>query len=161
MLTDIRISHSVSSRKRVDIIAKAKQLGVKVTNAKARVTTESWARGKTRWGHFNSYQVNKARTAIFPWLGTFFCHLRWLQARSVTVIPRLWIKNARSCIFPPCTHPLKKLHTNALFCYIPLSQYFDRTTCNDFFSLLISKSSHTKFGKNLLIRPSPYYSITL
>ncbi|KAL9128942.1 MAG: hypothetical protein Q9217_002496 [Psora testacea] len=35
------ISHSVSSRKRVDIIAKAKQLGVKVTNAKARVTTES------------------------------------------------------------------------------------------------------------------------
>ncbi|KAL9103092.1 MAG: hypothetical protein Q9163_001832 [Psora crenata] len=34
------ISHSVSSRKRVDIIAKAKQLGVKVTNAKARVTTE-------------------------------------------------------------------------------------------------------------------------
>lgn len=36
-----RIAHSVSSRKRVDIIAKAKQLGVKVTNAKARVTTES------------------------------------------------------------------------------------------------------------------------
>ncbi|KAI9793882.1 MAG: 60S ribosomal protein L32 [Peltula sp. TS41687] len=34
------ISHSVSSRKRIDIIAKAKQLGVKVTNAKARVTTE-------------------------------------------------------------------------------------------------------------------------
>ena len=40
-LTESRISHSVSSRKRVDIIAKAKQLGVKVTNAKARVTTES------------------------------------------------------------------------------------------------------------------------
>ena len=36
-----RISHSVSSKKRVDIVAKAKQLGVKVTNAKARVTTES------------------------------------------------------------------------------------------------------------------------
>ena len=36
-----RISHAVSSRKRVDIVAKAKQLGVKVTNAKARVTTES------------------------------------------------------------------------------------------------------------------------
>ncbi|KAL8832449.1 MAG: hypothetical protein Q9191_000269 [Dirinaria sp. TL-2023a] len=35
------ISHSVSSRKRVDIVAKAKQLGVKVTNAKARVTTEA------------------------------------------------------------------------------------------------------------------------
>ncbi|KAL9126998.1 MAG: hypothetical protein Q9175_007820 [Cornicularia normoerica] len=35
------ISHAVSSRKRVDIVAKAKQLGVKVTNAKARVTTES------------------------------------------------------------------------------------------------------------------------
>ncbi|KAK0507740.1 hypothetical protein JMJ35_009629 [Cladonia borealis] len=35
------ISHAVSSRKRVDIIAKAKMLGVKVTNAKARVTTES------------------------------------------------------------------------------------------------------------------------
>ncbi|ELR02317.1 Ribosomal 60S subunit protein L32 [Pseudogymnoascus destructans] len=34
------ISHSVSSRKRVDIVARAKQLGVKVTNAKARVTTE-------------------------------------------------------------------------------------------------------------------------
>ncbi|KAL2011251.1 hypothetical protein VTN00DRAFT_3969 [Thermoascus crustaceus] len=35
------IAHAVSSRKRVDILAKAKALGVKVTNAKARVTTES------------------------------------------------------------------------------------------------------------------------
>lgn len=34
------ISHAVSSRKRVEIVARAKQLGVKVTNAKARVTTE-------------------------------------------------------------------------------------------------------------------------
>ena len=41
MLTTTRISHAVSSKKRVDIVAKAKQLGVKVTNAKARVTTES------------------------------------------------------------------------------------------------------------------------
>jgi ribosomal protein L32E len=36
-----RISHSVSARKRIDIIAKAKQLGVKVTNGQARVKTES------------------------------------------------------------------------------------------------------------------------
>lgn len=35
------IAHAVSSRKRVEIVARAKQLGVKVTNAKARVTTES------------------------------------------------------------------------------------------------------------------------
>ncbi|MCJ1411246.1 60S ribosomal protein L32 [Ptychographa xylographoides] len=35
------IGHAVSSRKRVEIVAKAKQLGVKVTNAKARVTVES------------------------------------------------------------------------------------------------------------------------
>jgi len=35
------ISHSVSSRKRVAIITRAKQLGVKVTNGKARITTES------------------------------------------------------------------------------------------------------------------------
>jgi len=34
------IAHNVSSRKRVDIISRAKQLGVKVTNAKAKVTTE-------------------------------------------------------------------------------------------------------------------------
>ncbi|KAI9801556.1 MAG: 60S ribosomal protein L32 [Sarcosagium campestre] len=34
------IGHAVSSRKRVEIIAKAKQLGVKVTNLRARVTTE-------------------------------------------------------------------------------------------------------------------------
>ncbi|KAK0630567.1 putative DnaJ protein like protein xdj1 [Bombardia bombarda] len=34
------IAHNVSSRKRIDIISKAKQLGVKVTNAKAKVTTE-------------------------------------------------------------------------------------------------------------------------
>ncbi|PQE15700.1 Heat shock protein [Rutstroemia sp. NJR-2017a BBW] len=34
------ISHAVSSRKRVEIVARAKELGVKVTNAKARVTTE-------------------------------------------------------------------------------------------------------------------------
>ncbi|EPE04276.1 60s ribosomal protein l32 [Ophiostoma piceae UAMH 11346] len=34
------IAHNVSSRKRVDIIARAKQLGVKVTNVKAKVTTE-------------------------------------------------------------------------------------------------------------------------
>jgi len=35
------IAHAVSSRKRIEIIAKAKALGVKVTNAKARVTKES------------------------------------------------------------------------------------------------------------------------
>ena len=35
-----RIAHAVSSRKRIEIIAKAKQLGVKVTNPKAKVTTE-------------------------------------------------------------------------------------------------------------------------
>ncbi|KAJ9665683.1 60S ribosomal protein L32 [Coniosporium apollinis] len=35
------ISHAVSSRKRIEIIARAKQLGVKVTNSKAKVTTES------------------------------------------------------------------------------------------------------------------------
>jgi large subunit ribosomal protein L32e len=40
-LTPTRISHSVSARKRIDIIARAKQLGVKVTNGKARVKTES------------------------------------------------------------------------------------------------------------------------
>lgn len=34
------IAHNVSSRKRVEILAKAKQLGVKVTNPKAKVTTE-------------------------------------------------------------------------------------------------------------------------
>ncbi|CAK7205732.1 60S ribosomal protein L32 [Sporothrix stenoceras] len=34
------IAHNVSSRKRIDIIARAKQLGVKVTNSKAKVTTE-------------------------------------------------------------------------------------------------------------------------
>jgi ribosomal protein L32E len=40
--TDIpnRIAHNVSSRKRIDIIGRAKQLGVKVTNPKAKVTTE-------------------------------------------------------------------------------------------------------------------------
>ncbi|KAK4997308.1 60S ribosomal protein L32 [Elasticomyces elasticus] len=36
-----RISHSVSSRKRIEIVARAKQLGVKVTNGKAKITTES------------------------------------------------------------------------------------------------------------------------
>ncbi|ERF73049.1 60S ribosomal protein L32 [Endocarpon pusillum] len=35
------IAHAVSSRKRVEILAKAKSLGVKVTNGRARVTTES------------------------------------------------------------------------------------------------------------------------
>ncbi|PKY05559.1 hypothetical protein P168DRAFT_325902 [Aspergillus campestris IBT 28561] len=35
------IGHAVSSRKRVDIIAKAKALGVKVTNPKGRVTVEA------------------------------------------------------------------------------------------------------------------------
>ncbi|KAL2682670.1 60S ribosomal protein L32 [[Neocosmospora] mangrovei] len=39
-LTRNRIAHNVSSRKRIDIIARAKQLGVKVTNPKAKVTTE-------------------------------------------------------------------------------------------------------------------------
>lgn len=36
-----RIGHAVSSRKRVEIIEKAKALGVKVTNPKGRVTTEA------------------------------------------------------------------------------------------------------------------------
>ena len=36
-----RIAHAVSARKRIDIISRAKQLGVKVTNAKAKLTTES------------------------------------------------------------------------------------------------------------------------
>ncbi|KAL6399104.1 putative 60s ribosomal protein l32 protein [Ilyonectria robusta] len=40
LLTAHRIAHNVSSRKRIDIIARAKQLGVKVTNPKAKVTTE-------------------------------------------------------------------------------------------------------------------------
>ena len=35
-----RIAHNVSSRKRIDIISRAKQLGVKVTNPKAKVTAE-------------------------------------------------------------------------------------------------------------------------
>ena len=39
-LTRYRIAHNVSARKRIDIIARAKQLGVKVTNPKAKVTTE-------------------------------------------------------------------------------------------------------------------------
>ena len=39
--SECRIGHAVSSRKRVDIIARARQLGVKVTNPKARVTVES------------------------------------------------------------------------------------------------------------------------
>lgn len=34
------IAHAVSSRKRVEIVARAKELGVKVTNPKARVTVE-------------------------------------------------------------------------------------------------------------------------
>ena len=34
------IAHAASSRKRVEIVSRAKQLGVKVTTAKARVTTE-------------------------------------------------------------------------------------------------------------------------
>ncbi|KAK6359669.1 Scaffold-type E3 ligase [Orbilia brochopaga] len=34
------ISHAVSSRKRIEIIAKAKKLGVKVTNPKGKVTTD-------------------------------------------------------------------------------------------------------------------------
>ena len=36
-----RIAHAVSARKRIEIIARAKQIGVKVTNGKARVKTES------------------------------------------------------------------------------------------------------------------------
>jgi large subunit ribosomal protein L32e len=35
------IAHAVSSKKRIEIVAKAKSLGVKVTNPKARITTES------------------------------------------------------------------------------------------------------------------------
>ncbi|KAI5299063.1 60S ribosomal protein L32 [Ascosphaera atra] len=35
------IAHAVSSKKRVDIISKAKALGVKITNPKGRVTTEN------------------------------------------------------------------------------------------------------------------------
>ena len=42
MLTRVcRIAHAVSARKRVEIVAKAKALGVKVTNSRARITTES------------------------------------------------------------------------------------------------------------------------
>jgi hypothetical protein len=41
LISYYRIAHAVSARKRIDIISRAKQLGVKVTNAKAKVTTES------------------------------------------------------------------------------------------------------------------------
>lgn len=40
VLTLNRIGHAVSSRKRIDIVSRAKELGVKVTNPKARVTVE-------------------------------------------------------------------------------------------------------------------------
>ena len=39
--TNHRIAHAVSSRKRIEIVARAKQLGVKVTNGKAKISTES------------------------------------------------------------------------------------------------------------------------
>lgn len=35
------IGHAVSSRKRVEILSKAKTLGIKVTNPKGRVTTQN------------------------------------------------------------------------------------------------------------------------
>ncbi|KAK0272132.1 60S ribosomal protein L32 [Friedmanniomyces endolithicus] len=35
------IAHGVSSRKRIEIVSRAKQLGVKVTNGKAKISTES------------------------------------------------------------------------------------------------------------------------
>ena len=41
LTSTLRIGHAVSSRKRVDIIEKAKALGVKVTNPRGRVTTEA------------------------------------------------------------------------------------------------------------------------
>jgi len=37
----VEIGHAVSSGKRIDIIAKAKALGVKVTNPKGRLAVES------------------------------------------------------------------------------------------------------------------------
>jgi large subunit ribosomal protein L32e len=40
-LTFPRISHAVSARKRIEIVTRAKQLGVKVTNGHAKVKTES------------------------------------------------------------------------------------------------------------------------
>lgn len=41
ILGSFRIGHAVSSRKRVEIIAKAKALGVKVINPKGRVRTQT------------------------------------------------------------------------------------------------------------------------
>ncbi|TKA21903.1 60S ribosomal protein L32 [Salinomyces thailandicus] len=35
------IAHAVSARKRIEIVARAKELGVKVTNGKAKISTES------------------------------------------------------------------------------------------------------------------------
>ena len=36
-----RIAHAVSSRKRIEIVNRAKQLGVKVTNGKAKLSSEA------------------------------------------------------------------------------------------------------------------------
>ena len=80
-----RISHAVSSRKRIDIIQRAKELGVKVTNPKARVTTEVWG----MVGFFGRFAMGMG--------------LLWYQSRAVeNVAHALWrMKNKQlQCLEP-------------------------------------------------------------
>merc|ERR1711939_368402 len=84
------IAHGVSSRKRIEILERAKVLGVKVTNSKAKLRVEHGLRRRQRHGGENGRTRPATATAESPTLGVRSSRSWMLYVLRQTLRPLLF-----------------------------------------------------------------------